>query len=113
MFDYDKTAFHPAPVTQINPSKADDASLHDEHLLDDALDQTFPASDPFVERSSPYQPSEQEIQNETLLDNALELTFPASDPIAISSCYQNAGTHLGLPPASPNRRPAPTSKKAR
>lgn len=109
MFDYDKTAFHPAPVTQINPSKADDAALHDEHLLDDALDQTFPASDPFVEHSSSYQPSEQEMQEETLLDNALELTFPASDPIAISSCYR----HPGLPPASLGRQPAPASKKAR
>jgi hypothetical protein len=65
---------------------------HEENLLDEALESTFPASDPVTEtqpkiaseREVILQAEEEVIQHEEfLLDEALELTFPASDPIAI------------------------------
>jgi len=57
-----------------------------EDLLDDALEHTFPASDPIAERPAPDQPLDPEEQaQEDLLDCAVELTFPASDPIAVEA----------------------------
>lgn len=58
---------------------------HDEDLLDDALEATFPASDPVAEIPSDSAPSRQEKAKDELLDTALDLSFPASDPISVTS----------------------------
>ena len=49
---------------------------HIEDLLDEALEETFPASDPIAVHIG--QPPFDEA-----LDEALDETFPASDPVAI------------------------------
>lgn len=58
---------------------------HDEELLDDALEATFPASDPVAEMPHDSEPSKQEKAKDELLDTALDLSFPASDPISVTS----------------------------
>ncbi|HVK94479.1 MAG TPA: hypothetical protein VM571_07100 [Noviherbaspirillum sp.] len=65
------------------------ASEHEERLIDEALEETFPASDPVEEHSSEQTPERLRADaavyehEEGLLDEALEETFPASDPIAV------------------------------
>jgi hypothetical protein len=56
---------------------------HHEKLLDHALKETFPASDPVAERQPEEEVSEKEQAEECLLDSAVEMTFPASDPISV------------------------------
>lgn len=61
-----------------------------EALLDEAVEETFPASDPVAGPPSLSAAEEacmpkEEDGEEGLLDEAVELTFPASDPIAVSS----------------------------
>jgi len=46
-----------------------------EHDLDEALAETFPASDPIAIRPEPE-------DDETRVDRALKESFPASDPVA-------------------------------
>jgi len=46
-----------------------------EHDLDEALAETFPASDPIAIRS-------EREDDETRVDRALKESFPASDPVA-------------------------------
>lgn len=58
---------------------------HDQKLLDSALQQTFPASDPVAEIPVDIPASQEEKAKETLLDTALEMSFPASDPISVQS----------------------------
>ena len=58
---------------------------HGEELLDDALEATFPASDPVAEIAHDSEPSQQEKAKDVLLDTALDLSFPASDPISVTS----------------------------
>ncbi|WP_353155920.1 hypothetical protein [Herminiimonas fonticola] len=58
---------------------------HEEYLLDKALAQTFPASDPVAEMPTETVSSEEEQAKETLLDIGIEMTFPASDPVSVSS----------------------------
>lgn len=62
-----------------------ESASHDEHLLDDALAKTFPASDPVAELPVESQAPEEEKAKETLLDTALEMSFPASDPISVDA----------------------------
>ena len=66
---------------------SEDEECRAEALLDEAVDQTFPASDPVAELPThaghPHLVCEDE--EEELLDEAIELTFPASDPIAIAA----------------------------
>lgn len=62
-----------------------DAS-HEEHALDDALVDTFPASDPVpVGASEPQTEADTDSVIEELLDDAIEMSFPASDPIAVDA----------------------------
>lgn len=61
------------------------AASHEEHLLDDALAKTFPASDPVAEVPTEPDVSENEKARETLLDTAIEMSFPASDPISVDA----------------------------
>ncbi|MNR79372.1 hypothetical protein D3C72_100790 [compost metagenome] len=72
------------PATSQKPSDLA-AHTHEEELLDEALDQTFPASDPVAEIPADSTPSEQEQAKDVLLDEALDQTFPASDPISVTS----------------------------
>ncbi|RJG04099.1 hypothetical protein D3878_22995 [Noviherbaspirillum sedimenti] len=61
---------------------------HDEALLDEAVDETFPASDPVAELPTvhgSHQYAAGNDEGEQSLDHAIEMTFPASDPIAIPS----------------------------
>lgn len=70
-------------ITSSNPHE------HQEALLDEAIEETFPASDPVAEHPEPLS-SQQHVavpndEEEESLDDAIEMTFPASDPIAIPS----------------------------
>ncbi|GGI55217.1 hypothetical protein [Oxalicibacterium solurbis] len=67
-----------APVTPA-------AASHEEHLLDKALDDTFPASDPVAEVPEEAAAPPEEQAQESLLDTALEMSFPASDPISVET----------------------------
>jgi hypothetical protein len=58
---------------------------HDEKLLDTALKQTFPASDPVAELPCDTPVPQEEQAKECLLDTAIEMTFPASDPISVQA----------------------------
>lgn len=62
-----------------------DSASHEEQLLDKALDDTFPASDPVAEMPEETTPPPGEQVQETLLDTALEMSFPASDPISVDA----------------------------
>lgn len=75
------------PVPSVNGETA-----HEESLLDEALEETFPASDPIELQAEQKRAAQKEAgraqedaaeHEERLLDEALEETFPASDPIAI------------------------------
>lgn len=80
-----------APMPQKNAVSplASVASEHEERLIDEALEETFPASDPAEEHPSEQTPERLRADaavyehEEGLLDEALEETFPASDPIAV------------------------------
>jgi len=108
-----KKAAPKAPVTQVHPSKAADPALHEERVLDKALEATFPASDPVAELPAQGHLTEKEIVKETLLDDALELTFPASDPTSIASGYSRIKSLPELPPASEDHQVNPTPAKPR
>ena len=56
----------------------------EEGELDEALEMTFPASDPTAELPVAIKTGETDAQ-ELLLDMAIEMSFPASDPVAIAS----------------------------
>jgi hypothetical protein len=81
----DKLATAPLPQKNAVSRPASEASKHREHLRDEALEETFPASDPASESPVEFadELSEDERHEECLLDEALEETFPASDPIAV------------------------------
>ena len=76
----------PFPTSQDHPKKTDEA-------LDRALEDTFPASDPYSlnvkkQAATPapakdQQPSKTETDKE--LDEGLEESFPASDPVSITT----------------------------
>jgi hypothetical protein len=94
----EKSPTAPLPQKNAVSPPASEGSKHEERLLDKALEDTFPASDPITE---PVKCSEEEevrlraekkvmLHEECLLDEALELTFPASDPIAISDQHKFA-----------------------
>lgn len=85
----------PKDVTGENATAADtiDRNLakssgeqHQQSLLDEAVEESFPASDPPAVPADTQQAhgAEEEDCEEQLLDEAVELTFPASDPIAVS-----------------------------
>lgn len=55
-----------------------------EILLDEAIEMTFPASDPIAETTFAARHSACLDSDELLLDDAIALTFPASDPVAFT-----------------------------
>ncbi len=83
----------PKDITPVDASWADrqerdihaeDCERREDALLDDAIELSFPASDPIAEL--PHTAGAKQVcdSEEALLDAAIELTFPASDPVAIS-----------------------------
>lgn len=80
------------PIDASDNTKKRGTDSHQESLLDSALDDSFPASDPVAavapvplatEKSG--QKSVQQTAKEELLDVGIEMTFPASDPVSVSS----------------------------
>jgi len=72
------------------PKKPGKPADHEEKLIDEAVDETFPASDPIspdagkdVARRVP------EDEQEADLDDALDDTFPASDPVSITTPHRD------------------------
>lgn len=67
---------------------SDNRQEHEDALLDEAVEDTFPASDPVAEIPATHlgeQGMAGHDEEEESLDLAIEMTFPASDPIAIPS----------------------------
>src|SRR5690606_30041563 len=58
---------------------------HNEALLDHALMETFPASDPIAETPRLAEASPERKAKQALLDEGIEMTFPASDPVSVTS----------------------------
>ncbi|ALS62028.1 hypothetical protein [Pandoraea norimbergensis] len=57
-----------------------------ERDLDEALEETFPASDPVsIDTSQPRRTPEPKPSTGKRLDEGLEETFPASDPVSIDT----------------------------
>ncbi|MAM72318.1 hypothetical protein [Tistrella mobilis] len=90
------------------------ARAHDDARLDEALEESFPASDPPAQTEpgnahvddTPAEDAETEAEEheEERVDEALEETFPASDPPSHSD--PNSGV-------TRNRKPAPPPDPAR
>ncbi len=55
---------------------------HEEALLDSAVEDTFPASDPVAEMPTATASTKVIDSEDVQLDQAIEATFPASDPVA-------------------------------
>jgi hypothetical protein len=76
----------PRNITSSDPEEREDA------LLDEAIELTFPASDPIavspLRKERTTAPGSPETR---ALDKAIELTFPASDPIAPPSVSKVEG----------------------
>ncbi|GGI19076.1 hypothetical protein [Oxalicibacterium faecigallinarum] len=60
-------------------------TVRDEHALDGALEDTFPASDPVAEVACDKEDCKTEKAGESQLDDAIEMSFPASDPISVDA----------------------------
>ncbi len=73
------------PIDPSDNTKKRGSESHEERLLDKALAQTFPASDPVAELPTTTTKSEEQQAKEDLLDDGIEMTFPASDPVSVSS----------------------------
>jgi hypothetical protein len=86
------------------PSSTEDerptAGTKDERMLDSALKQTFPASDPLAEIPVDVPEQSEARAKESLLDDAIEMSFPASDPISVQSGITRIENAPEMPPAS-------------
>lgn len=94
---------------QERKTTSEDADERTEALLDEAVDESFPASDPVAELPS-TQGNQQYCagndEEEESLDHAIEMTFPASDPIAIPSS-EELHHEKDLRKSKPDRATAP------
>lgn len=77
-----KDAKKEKPPVSTNTKELD---AHNEALLDHALMETFPASDPIAETPRLVETSPERKAKQALLDDGIEMTFPASDPVAVTS----------------------------
>lgn len=68
-----------------NDASVATAASRKEAALDEALAETFPASDPIAETPCDPSSSECDKPDESALDDAIEMTFPASDPISVDA----------------------------
>lgn len=91
---------------------------HNEQLLDHALTETFPASDPVAE--TPQQESASTEHKEFLLDEGIEMTFPASDPVSVASSFTRIGktpkhgdAHLDRQNSSPDTSAKESKKRTK
>ena len=80
----------PAPATAAQKKSAhldqcSDDAKHEEALLDKAVENTFPASDPIAEVPAKASSTKVIDSEDAELDKAIEMTFPASDPIAVNN----------------------------
>ncbi len=57
----------------------------EEASLDNAVEATFPASDPIAEVPASATSAKVIDSEDAELDKAIEMTFPASDPVAVSN----------------------------
>lgn len=64
---------------------AGDCVQRQDAWLDEAIELSFPASDPVAELPQVPAPVPTRDSQEALLDEAIALSFPASDPIAVSA----------------------------
>lgn len=62
-----------------------DNARHEEAILDAAVEDTFPASDPVAELPAAASSTKVIDSEDRSLDKAIEMTFPASDPVAVSN----------------------------
>lgn len=74
-------------VTEKNAHQAHRAAHaeREEALLDDAVEASFPASDPVAEVPAAATSTKVIDSEDAELDKAIEMTFPASDPVAVSN----------------------------
>ena len=94
---------HERKTTSANPDERTEA------LLDEAVDESFPASDPVAEMpgtQGSHQYGAGNDEEEESLDNAIEMSFPASDPIAIPSS-EELHHEKDLRKGKPNKAAAP------
>jgi hypothetical protein len=79
---------HPSPPVTKSAEKAaylartGEEALREEALLDSAVEDTFPASDPVAEMPSETASTKVIDSEDAQLDKAIEASFPASDPVA-------------------------------
>lgn len=74
---------------------SEDCETREDALLDEAIELSFPASDPIAELPHAAATTFVRDSQEAMLDAAIELTFPASDPIAISMQYCRVAVETG------------------
>ncbi len=74
------------------------AAQREESLLDAAVEDTFPASDPVAELPAQASSSKVIDSEDRSLDNAIEMTFPASDPVAVSNITKIVPDRSAAPP---------------
>jgi hypothetical protein len=84
--DIEKSAQLPSSQGDALRQTLPECERHHETLLDEAVRETFPASDPVAPPKEFVSDDTTEVTAEdALLDAAVEMTFPASDPISITS----------------------------
>src|SRR5690606_27918551 len=80
-------------TTPNHPGQQKKPAKHAEKKLDEAIEDTFPASDPVPpdagKPSGGVKKVSQEDEQENELDDALEDTFPASDPVSINAPHRS------------------------
>lgn len=80
------------PIDASDNTKKRGDDTHVEEVLDNALDDSFPASDPVaavdpvpLATEKSREKAVQQTAKEELLDAGIEMSFPASDPVSVSS----------------------------
>ena len=69
-------------VPQQRSVEGEERDRRHETALDEALDETFPASDPLPQTAPFDEEKAERAELEAALDDALDDTFPASDPVS-------------------------------
>lgn len=96
----------PRNITSQDPDEREDA------LLDEAIELSFPASDPIAVTPLPTVRMETKShkQEDKELDDAIQMSFPASDPVVAQSSH---GMHHEAEPAQENAEKKAANKEAR
>lgn len=91
----DETGFPARDAGTSASGQRDAPAAHDaeEAGLDEALEETFPASDPIPpDAGKALHPQPPQDKREDMLDEALDDTFPASDPVALNAPHRKRQT---------------------